>query len=249
MLRNWQNCLSNKGKVGAIITDLSKAFDCLLHDLLIAKLEAYGFGHKSLRSLYSYLNNRKHRVRICSSFSTWLESVLGVTQGSVFSPILFNIFINDPLFSVNDSDICNFADDNTLYICESSLENALRRLNTDASSILDWFKCNYMVANPGKFQLIFAGTENCGLSIKIGTSTVTCSNVVKLLGVTIDSQLTFYHHIQEVCKKALQKIKALLRIRNYLSQPQTDILLNSYIRSAFDYCPLVWMSVASRLTI
>ena len=65
--------------------DLSKAFDCLPHGLLIAKLEAYGFGLKSLRFLYSYLRNRRHRVRMSSSVSKWLELILGVPQGSVLS--------------------------------------------------------------------------------------------------------------------------------------------------------------------
>ena len=241
MLRNWQKCLSNKGKVGAILMDLSKAFDCLPHDLLIAKLKAYGFGQHSLRFLYSYLSNRKHIVRISSSFSEWLELVLGVPQGSVLGPILFNIFINDLLFSVDGSDICNFADDNTLYVCDSSIDNVMRRLNADMSTISEWFKRNYLVVNPEKFQLIFPGTENSNLSITVGSCIVPSAKVVKLLGISFDNQLTFYPHVKEVCKKASQKIKALLRIRNYLSQSQTDLLLNSYIMSAFNYCPLVWM--------
>ena len=130
MIRNWQNCLLNKGKIGAILMDLSKAFDYLSHKLLIAKLEAYGIGTQSLRFLYSYLTNRKHRVRINSSFSEWLELLLGVLQGSVLGPILFNIFINDLLFTVNGSSICNFADDNTLYVCDSSLMFSLGLMQT-----------------------------------------------------------------------------------------------------------------------
>ena len=241
MIRNWQNCLLNKGKIGAILMDLSKAFDCLSHKLLIAKLEAYGIGTQSLRFLYSYLTNRKHRVRINSSFSEWLELLLGVPQGSVLGPILFNIFINDLLFTVNGSSICNFADDNTLYVCDSSLDNVLSRLNADMRSILAWFECNSLIANPEKFQLIFPGTVNSNIAINIGTNVVMSSDIVKLLGVKIDSQLTFDPHIKEVCKKASQKTRALLRLRNHLNQKQTDLLVNSYILSAFNFCPLVWM--------
>ena len=205
MLRNWQNCLAKKGKVGAILMDLSKAFDCLPHGLLIAKLEAYGFGQRSLWFLYSYLRNRKHRVRISSSFSKWLELLLGVPQGSVLGPILFNIFINDLLFTVTESSICNFADDNTLYICDPSIDQVMHRLNADMTSILAWFKCNSLVANPEKFQLIFPGTVNCTHSITVGTNIIKCSNVVKLLGINIDCQLTFYPHIKEVCKRDFSK--------------------------------------------
>ena len=83
LIHKWQSCLDKSGIVGAILMDLSKAYDCLPHDLLIAKLNAYGVSLKSSRLLFSYLSSRKHRVKIGSIFSDWLEITLGVPQGSI----------------------------------------------------------------------------------------------------------------------------------------------------------------------
>ena len=75
--------------------DLSKAFDCINHDLLIAKLEAYGFGKPALELIRSYLTNRKQRIKINNTFSSWSDLLTGVPQGSVLGPLLFNIYLND----------------------------------------------------------------------------------------------------------------------------------------------------------
>ena len=84
MFEKWKKNLDKRGECGALFVDLSKAFDCLQHDLLLAKLNAYGFDYKSLKLISSFLSNRKYRTKINSSFSEWKHLLIGIPQGSVF---------------------------------------------------------------------------------------------------------------------------------------------------------------------
>ena len=101
-----KKCWQCGGAFGALTTDLSKAFDCLSHELLIAKLDAYS---------YSYLSNRKQRVKINDSCSSCGEILFRVPQGSILGPLLFNIFICDIFYFLEDYGIANYTDDFTPY--------------------------------------------------------------------------------------------------------------------------------------
>ena len=115
MIDSWRTLLNRSQKVGAIIMDLSEAFDTLNHKLLLKKLQAYGFDERSLSFIESYITNRNQRTKIGDSFRKIQRIITGVPQGSVLGPLFFNIFINDPFLAVDKSTLCNYADDNTLY--------------------------------------------------------------------------------------------------------------------------------------
>ena len=132
MLEKWKNTLDKGSFVCAIFMDLSKAFDTMNHDLLIAKLGAYGFQEDALVFMKSYFTNRQQRVRVNSSFSIWEKIISGVPQGSILGPLHFNIFLNDLFLFVENSDISNYADANTLYSSGNDLEKIKQTLRQDS---------------------------------------------------------------------------------------------------------------------
>ena len=115
MLEIWKKVLDKGGYICAIFMDLSKAFDILNLDLLIAKLGAYGFETDALRYMKSYLTNRKQRVRVNKTFGKWERITTGVVQCSILGPRLFNIFLKDLFLFVSNASLSNYADENTLY--------------------------------------------------------------------------------------------------------------------------------------
>ena len=113
LLGKWKEGVDQGHVFDALLTDLSNAFDYLPHNLLIAKLNAYDFDKKAVRFVYDYLTSRKQRIKISDTYSSWQEILLGLPQGSILGPLLFNIDICDLFFIIEDCDIGNYADDNT----------------------------------------------------------------------------------------------------------------------------------------
>ena len=115
MIEKWKKIVDNAGAFGALLTDLSKPFDCVPHDPIIAKLEVYGFQIDPLRLVHDYLSNREERVKLNQTFSSWRDIEYGVPQVSVLDPLLFNIHLCDLFYFLDNFDIASYADDTTLY--------------------------------------------------------------------------------------------------------------------------------------
>ena len=117
--------------------DLSKALDTINYELLIAKLHAYGFSKESLDLILDYLSDRWQRTKISGNVSSWAEPLQGVPQGSVLGPLLFSIYMNDLLYLTEMTDVCNFADDTTIFPCDSDLKHLMERLEHDTKLAIE----------------------------------------------------------------------------------------------------------------
>ena len=182
----------NKQFCAAILNNLSKAFDCICHDLLISKLNAYGFDRNALRLIYDYLSARSQKAKVGSSFSIHLDIIYGVPQGSILRPLLFNIDLCDLFFEDYTSDFANFADDTTPYECGPTLK-VMNNLETTTEKIFEWFSFNNLKANASKCHLFLSPYQPVPVNIK--GSVIESSNCEKLLRIYIDSNFSFEYHI------------------------------------------------------
>ena len=116
-----------------------------------------------------------------------------------------------------DSDICNFADDNTICSCGIDLHEIGTNLESDLSRLLEWFTINGMVANPKKFQVMFLRLKGRRrLRLNINDNKLSATDPVKLLGIEVDNKLKFNKHVKTLCSKVTKKISAFSRLKMYI---------------------------------
>ena len=237
MIEKLRKIRDDKRVFAAVFTDLLKAFDCISHELLIAKLNAYRFDVKSLKFILAYFTNRKQKTKIGSSFSDFLNILFGVPQGSILGPLLFIIYICDLFMEYDAIKFANYADDTTPCTYGQSFDEIIVKLETDMSNICEWFHHNGFKANPGKFHFLLSPFVE--RPVKIMGSTIKASKEEVLLGVRIDSDLTFKEYVTSICSKANQKFHALTRVIKFMSLQKCRILMKSFITSQFNYCSVV----------
>ena len=237
LIEKFRSALDNGEDIALLLMDLSKAYDCLDHNLIIAELMTYGFSMQAVLLISSYLTNRKQRVKIGQSLSNWMDLTLGVPQGSVVRPLLFNIFINDIFFFIANHNITNYADDNGVFSSNKDINIALNEVENNAIILNTWFQNNLMVANTSKYNLITFGNKNYH-QINVNNYVIqeTRNDDIKnkkLLGIIFDKELNFDDHINALCKNASKKLYAIRRISKFLSKQKLILIINSFVLSNF----------------
>ena len=186
--------------------DISKTFETINHNLLVAKLQAYGFSNDSLKLRYSYLKNRWYRTKINHKFSLWKELSQGVPQGSVYGPLLFNIYLKNLFFLSEFTDLRNFVDDTNFYACDMDLNSLIKRLEHDNFLAIEWFENSNMKLNQDKCHLLVSGYKNENVWANIGNEKILESNKQKLLGLDIERNLNFHEYVSSLCRKVGNKL-------------------------------------------
>ena len=204
-----------------------------------SKLNAFGFDKKSLSFISTYLYKKNKKTKAGSDFSDSLNILFGAPHGSILGPILFIIFIADLFFINNDTDFASCANDTTPYVCEQNFSEVIIFLESKVTNVFKWFRGNGLIANSSKSHFLISPYET--KSIQIQNSCIKASSSEELLGIKIDSNLTFHDHIISLCSKANKKRSAFSRVSKYMGINKRLILMKSYIFSQFNYCPLVWM--------
>ena len=239
MLEKWKSVVDKEKSFGELLADLSKALDCLPHELLLAKLHAYGFSIAALRLIHSYLTNRKQRTKVNLAYSPWEEIWFGIPQGSILGPLLFNIFLCDLFFIMNETDFASYADDNTPYRTASTLDEVIKSLEHDSMMLFQWFSGDQINANISKCHLLV--NKKNEVTIRIGDTKIKNDEYEKLLGIKVDGKLNFNDDLNDIISNASRKVNALSRVMPYMNLSKKKKLVSSFFNSQFNYCPLIWM--------
>ena len=217
--------------------DLSKVFDCIPHDLIIARLAANGIERQTLRLIYSYLEDGKQFVKINSTYSDYNEIISGVQQGSILEPILFNLSISYLFLFIEIDSMHNFADDNTLSAWGETVFKSIDTLEWESNTTINWFTKKEMVLNSDKSQIIILDGKKSNLTnipLTIDNQPIKSVPSLELLGIHSDDKLNFNLHISNICRSAANEVNGLIQLKSYMSFNEKRILINSYIISSFN---------------
>ena len=236
-----------------LLLDYSKAFDCLNHELLLAKLKYFGLDRCSLSWFAEYLSERCQCVKYENKVSSELRLRSGVPQGSILGPTLFSMYTFDlPYFVSREVHLHLYADDTQVYISflPENVNVIINKFNCNLANIAFWSRCNGLKINPSKTECICVATRKKielvnSLKIEpivINEVVIAVQDTTKNLGVVFDSGLQFDHHVRRVISCCYAKFASLYKYKLQLQSSVKWRLMSSLILSHIDYCNCVYFS-------
>ena len=241
----------NGNDTDSIYLDFSKAFDKVVHHILINKLHSYGIRGKLLSWIKEYLSDRVQTVVINGAHSYPAKVISGVPQGTVLGPILFLVYINDLHQCIHHSLISHFADDTRILKAISTSED-VSLLQQDLNETISWSNRNHMILHEDKFELMCHTTSKCNLSQQLPFSNqyfeyttpngvnIQHSDIIKDLGIRITPNLSWSPQINMLADSARRLISWVLSVFQDRSEETMMCLYRSLIRSRLEYCSALW---------
>jgi hypothetical protein len=244
------NSLDKNLNTTGLLCDLSKAFDCVQHNILLKKLHHYGIRGKALDWFKSYLQDRKQKTIVNKIESKWEKIKIGVPQGSVLGPILFIIYTNDLFVNINNK-LVIYADDTTAIIKHRNLKELAKNCEETANNLNNWFKTNGLSMNFKKTSLIQFKTSKNSNKLKpeyINDGIQVVENS-KLLGLMFDSNLNWKNHIENLTKKLNQACFNMSCLTSIVNMETKLMLYYSYFQSLLVYGILMWGNSTNWLSV
>ena len=239
-IHDWASAINAKGQTDVVFLDFSKAFDSVPHRRLLEKLRYYGVDGKLNRLLGGLLQDRRQRVVVNGSKSSWVPVRSGVPQGTVIGPILFLAYIND-IKSGIQSDMRLFADDSIIYRKINSDEDQ-RVLSEDLKKLQNWAEKWQMIFKPEKcFVMNITNRRNPSLyTYSMSDTPLSVVKSLKYLGIFIDNNLNFNEHCDKLRKKAHSALAILQRTLYAAPQNCKKIAYQSLVRPKLEYASTAW---------
>ena len=238
-LNDWTISLANHKSVAVAYIDFTRAFDSISYSKLFIKLEGYGIGGNLLFWIKAFLSNRTQAVRVGSSMSSICFVTSGIPQGSCLGPLLFNLFINDVTDDLTDVTAKLFADDIKLYT-EISAPSSIVNFQAHLDIIGSWARTWQLGISHTKSNILDLGHHPVHATYTILGRHIANCKLIKDLGVFVDSDLTFAHHIHEFVSRAKRRSSLIFRSflsRNILNFKRAFI---TYVRPLVEYASPVW---------